>query len=142
MNKKKRWIVSSFLIILLIAFGFLYFQTPTLQSDGISQITIATLPSPPKQKKITGKEDIQKFVAVFNGHHLSPRLGISVPAGTSMWIEISGPTETHEIAINGEMIQFDKRYYSVDGNLKGEIGELYDTYSYPETVRMANRNDG
>ena len=134
-RKKKSITVLSVLVMIGLVFCFFFFQTPSLDEGKIDTLTIATLPAPPKQKTITQKEDIQKFVTLFNSLQLSPTFGILRPAGTTCWIKTFGETYTHEIIITGNILQFDKRTYYVNRDIFSSIQELYQSFEYPETTK-------
>jgi len=131
--KHKKRIVVVMLAVALAVGAFFYFQTPKLESEKTSQLTIASLPSPPQQKTITKPEDIQKFVNYFNDLSLYPRLSISVPVGASVWIKTYGELYTHQITITGSIVQFDYRTYQANHDIAAELREMYQSFDYPKT---------
>lgn len=133
---RRRQIIIFLLIVLFCVLSFLYFQTPKLETNKITQLTISSLPSPPMQKTITRKEDIQKFVDYFNSLYLFPNLSVSVPSGTSVWVKTSGNLYTHQITVTGDIIQFDRRNYQSTKDISAELRELYRSMDYPETQKV------
>ncbi len=131
MNRKK----PIELLLIVVAFCvlfFFYFQTPKLEPEKITRFTISALPSPPKEKTVTNKEDIQKFSDYFNSLRLYPEVAISVPAGASVWIKTTGNLYTHQITATGHIIQFDSRTYRSDYDVAAKLRQIYQSFDYPE----------
>jgi len=132
--KKKRIIivVIAAILVLFCIGGFFLVQPPKLSADHISRIELISLPSPPKKKVITQKEDIQKFVSVFNELNLTPRIPISNPAGTSVWINTYGEQQTYQITMTSSIVQINGLSYRCNEDAAQKMRELYRTFSYPE----------
>lgn len=132
--KKKKVIVIIIVSILILSGigGFFLIQPPKLNAENISRIEFISLPSPPKRKIITQKEDIQKIVASFNNLTLSPNISISKPFGTQVWINTFGNNQTYEITINGSIVQINALSYKCKENVSTEMRELYQSIDCPE----------
>lgn len=68
MNRMKKYnIYLVILCALIVAYALLTTRNlPTFNIHDIQAITFVTLPSPPKQKHVTEKEDIHRFLRCFN----------------------------------------------------------------------------
>lgn len=126
MKKKKViiFMIAAILVLFCIG-GFLLIQPPKLNADSIRQIEFISLPSPPKKKIITQKEDIQKIVSVFNELNLTPRIPISNPAGTSVWINTSGEQQTYQITMTASIVQINALSYRCNEDAAEKMRILY-----------------
>ena len=130
-KKYRNKVILLIVIALCIVLGCILLQPPKLSANQINQIKMVSLPSPPKEKVITNNGDINKFVSTFNELHLSPRLSISTPAGTSVWIITSG-NQNLRITMTGNIVQIGIRSYWCDMDAAEKMRTLYQSYPYPE----------
>ena len=132
---KKKYI-KIFVIIcvlsMLFIIPFVTVKPPKLDADKINRIEFATLPSPPREKIITKKSDIQKIASIMNGLNLTPRIPISNPAGTSVWINTSGSQTLNISVTGGNIVQINKLSFKCNEDAAKKMQELYKTLDYRE----------
>lgn len=131
---KSKWIKAIIIIGAFILLGIIFFtqvKPQKLDADYINQIEFVSLPSPPKKKIITKKADIKEIVSSINSLTLSPRISISHPAGTSVWINTSGQ-QTLNISMSGRVVQIDRFYFNCNEDASAKMRKLYQTLTYPE----------
>ena len=131
-KKRKRVIIVAGAIILLCIIPFVTVKPPKLDADKINRIEFATLPSPPREKIITKKSDIQKIASIMNGLNLTPRIPISNPAGTSVWINTSGSQTLNISVTGGNIVQINKLSFKCNEDAAKKMQELYKTLDYRE----------
>ena len=130
--KKKRVLIIAGILILLCVMPFVTVKPPKLDADRISRIEIATLPSPPREKIITDKTGIKKVVSSINGLKLTPRIPVSNPAGTSVWINTSGKQTLNITVTAGYIVQINKLSFKCNEDAAKKMQELYKTLDCPE----------
>lgn len=131
---RKKWIKAIIIVgalVLVCIVSFTQIKPQKLDADYISQIEFVSLPSPPKKKIITKKDDIKKIVSGMNSFNLSLRISLSHPAGTSVWINTSG-RQTLSISMSGSIVQIDQLYFNCNEDAAKKMRELYQTLAYPE----------
>lgn len=123
------WLVAIIFAIALLAHRYAV-DKPRLDAKTMDELTITALPSPPKVKNVTNKDDIEKFATLFNSIETHRTIG-ETAKGWQIKVDTKG-TEKHTILFTGEKLQFDRKWYSVNGNQLDEIYKLYQSFNYPE----------
>lgn len=124
-DMKKKYIVYLVALCALIV-AFVLFKIrnlPTFDPNHIQKITIAVLPSPSKEKHLTRREDIHKFIECYNELDGKPILG-SVLKGWRGNIKL----DRHTIIINGNHLKVDGFWYALEAKDIEKLIGLYDIF--------------
>ena len=98
--------------------------------NDVDNLKIITLPSPPKEKTITRKEDIKKVINLINSikkEHIKQ----NDKKGWSILIETDGK-EKHSIGFYGGKIEIDNSWYKINNNDIDKFENLYHKLDYKE----------
>ncbi len=98
--------------------------------NDVDNLKIITLPSPPKEKTITKKEDIKKVIDLINSikkEHIKQ----NDKNGWSILIKIEGK-EKHSICFSGGKVEIDNLWYKINNNDIDKIEKLYHELDYKE----------
>ena len=119
--------------VIVLTFIIIYFAiyNPQLSSGGVRQIDIITLPSPPKEKVVTRKEDINTFINYYNTTQKHPLLSFGL-SGWQMSIKVNQNNIEHRITLSGNMMNVDGRWYTVDKDVLPSLEKLYSKFEYQE----------
>ena len=99
--------------------------------NDVDNLIIITLPSPPKEKTITKKEDIKKVIDLIisiKKEHIIQKEDIK---GWSIWIKTDGK-EKHSICFFGGKVEIDNLWYKINNNDLDKIKNLYHKLDYKE----------
>ncbi|MCB2307392.1 hypothetical protein LGL08_09565 [Clostridium estertheticum] len=99
--------------------------------NDVDTLKIITLPSPPKEKTITKKEDIKKVINLIISIKKEPIKQKEDIKGWSIWIETDGK-EKHSICFFGEKVEIDNLWYKINNNDIDKIKNLYRELDYKE----------
>lgn len=132
MRRYKKIIILLFISILIILVVKYISTKPTLHEENIKSITIATLPSPPKVKKITRKEDIAKFVNYYNQIKGKPLILRAFQSQKGWELLIKIDDGTHTLTLIGNEIEVDGHWFVVDDEVKENVKKLYNDFDYEE----------
>lgn len=128
--------MKKLILILLTSMLILYgcanksVSSDKINVNNIDSLTIITLPSPPKEKTITKKEDIKKVMEVVN---LSKKEKIKQDntKGWTLSINTSGQ-EKHSITFSGGKVVIDNLSYKIDNADIDKVKDLYNKLDYKE----------
>ncbi|MBP1919085.1 hypothetical protein [Youngiibacter multivorans] len=134
----KRWklnMINGVLLVLLIAVAYVMFRnivTPELKADEVTSVSMSIRATEDAVKHVTGKDDMRRFIKVFNSIDLrySPLGGN--PAGWAMKVQVEGE-ETLDILVQDDMLRIGKSWYKADRSKMTELLFLYPEFSYPAT---------
>lgn len=115
--------------IAFIAYRYLVIK-PRLDGKSIDELSITVLPSPPKVKNVTSKDDVEKFVLFFNSIK-TKRILLETAKGWQIKVQTKG-SQKHTIYFIGEKLYFDGNWYSISSNQLNEMNKLYQSFNYPE----------
>lgn len=132
---KRKIVITGAIIAVLVGILVLAFATvPKLDASRIDRLTITTLPSPPQQKVLTDKKDIQKVVDAFNSLSLVPCIPIGNPAGSSVWFDTEGDRYIYHVNTAGNhTVGFGWRAYYTSQNAVEVLQAVYQKLDVPET---------
>ncbi|MBU3201625.1 hypothetical protein LL037_12335 [Clostridium estertheticum] len=98
--------------------------------NDVDNLKIITLPSPPKEKTITKKEDIKKVINLINSikkEHIKQ----NDYKGWSILIKTDGK-EKHSLCFSGGRVEIDNLWYIINNNDIDKIKNLYNKLNYKE----------
>ncbi|MBU3101956.1 MULTISPECIES: hypothetical protein [Clostridium] len=98
--------------------------------NDVDNLKIITLPSPPKEKTITKKEDIKKVINLINSikkEHIKQ----NDYNGWVILIKTDGK-EKHSICFSGGRVEIDNLWYIINNNDIDKIKTLYNELNYKE----------
>lgn len=98
--------------------------------NDVDNLKIITLPSPPKEKTITKKEDIKKVINLINSikkEHIKQ----NDYNGWVILIKTDGK-EKHSICFSGGRVEIDNLWYIINNNDIDKIKNLYNELNYKE----------
>lgn len=98
--------------------------------NDVDNLKIITLPSPPKEKTITKKEDIKKIINLINSikkEHIKQ----NDYNGWVILIKTDGK-EKHSICFSGGRVEIDNLWYKINNNDIDKIKNLYNELNYKE----------
>ncbi|MDF2506076.1 hypothetical protein [Clostridium sp.] len=98
--------------------------------NDIDSLTIITLPSPPKEKTITKKEDIKKVMDVVNSIK-KEKMKQDDTMGWILSIHTSGK-EKHSITFSGGKVVIDNLSYKINNTDIDKVKNLYNKLDYKE----------
>lgn len=110
-----------------------------VDENKVDSICIKVLPSPPKQKVIDKKEDINKIIKEINSIKVKDKK-VGADNGWEINILISGE-ETYDISFAGEYININGIQYRTEKNDREELRKLYENLNYEETVLIDEEKD-
>lgn len=122
-------IVAIIFVVILLLYKYVI-NTPRLDVKNIKEMSITALPSPPKVKNVTNKEDIEKFVIFFNSIKVNTAID-QTSKGWQIRIQTNG-AQTHTIYFMGNKLSFDGVWYSIEDRQLDEMNKLYQSFNYPE----------
>jgi hypothetical protein len=97
--------------------------------NDVDSLIIITLPSPPKEKTITKKEDIKKVIDLINSIKKEKINQKEFIAGWSIWIKTNGK-EKHSISFFGGKVEIDNSWYKIDNTDIDKVKNLYNKLDY------------
>ena len=131
--KKYKKIIILVTSIILSVLVYRYLTTiPKLNTENIKDITIITLPSPPKVKTVNRKEDIKEFVNYYNTISGKPLL-YKFFLGFKGWeVMVNINNGSHTLRFIGNELEVDGRWFLIDSKVKEQIIYLYNKFEYEE----------
>ncbi len=126
---KKGWIALIVGILgIVMIIGLYYWTAPNYAADTVKSMTLVTLPSPPKYKTITERDDIEACLDYLHSLKKSPAFDF----GKGWWFMIRINSNT-TISFSGEYVSFDGRTYKIkDPEYEDTLRALYDNMKYEE----------
>lgn len=107
-------------------------NTLTSHRDFCTSIEFTILPSPPKQKTITGEHDIKTILEFIESIDKEETSNNNIN-GWTVKIVLNGK-ENHTLFFIGNMMRYDSQLYRIDETVVKQLKTLYDTLNYYETV--------
>lgn len=132
----KRWqlnIINAALLVLLLAVAYVMFRnivTPELKVEEINSVTLTIKASEDVEKRVTGADDLRRFVKVFNSIDLKYSPFGGNPDDWAMMVEVNGD-ETLDMLVKSDMIKVGKSWYKADREKMTELLFLYPEFIYP-----------
>ena len=114
---------------MLLGYRYVIYK-PNLDANNIKKLLITALPSPPKGKNVTSKDDIEKFVTFFNTIKLNPTSDQS-SKGWEIRILAEG-AKMNTIYFVGNKLCFNGVWYSIEDKKIDEMRKLYYSFNYQE----------
>lgn len=108
----------------------------SIDSSNIKTITIGVMPSPPKEKIIDNKDDINKIVKYLNSLKIKEKKQ-ELYKGWEIKIDIVGE-ENYNISFIGEYITVNGTEYEINKDEKEKLRSLYNSLNYNETDIIKN----
>lgn len=132
----KRWqlnIINACLLVSLIAVAYVMFRnivTPELKAEEVTSVTMAISATHDMEKRITGADDLRRFIKVFNSIDLrySPLGGNPEEWAMKVQVQVD---ERLDILVQDDMIRVGKAWYKADREKISELLFLYPEFSYP-----------
>ena len=132
----KRWqlnIINACLLVSLIAVAYVMFRnivTPELKAEEVTSVTMAISATDDIEKRITGADDLRRFIKVFNSIDLrySPLGGDPEEWAMKVQVQVD---ERLDILVQDDMIRVGKAWYKADREKISELLFLYPEFSYP-----------
>lgn len=123
-------IIVAVVVVASITVSFITY-CPRFSSGGVQQIEMITLPSPPKEKTVTQKEDIIALLNYINKTAKHPKLYFGL-SGWQMYIKFNQSNVEHRITLSGNIMNVDGRWYTVDKNVLPTLEKRYKEFEYSE----------
>lgn len=108
----------------------------SLKTENIKEISIAKMPSPPKEKIIDKKEDIEKILKFLDSIKVEEKIEGTFK-GWSYTININSK-EKYNISFLGDKIGYKNQFYKIDKKNIEELDKLYEELKYIETDLSKN----
>lgn len=132
----KRWqlnIINACLLVSLIAVAYVMFRnivTPELKAEEVTSVTMAISATGDVEKRVTGADDLRRFIKVFNSIDLrySPLGGDPEEWAMKVQVQVD---ERLDILVQDDMIRVGKAWYKADREKISELLFLYPEFSYP-----------
>lgn len=132
----KRWqlnIINAVLLVSILAVAYVMFRnivTPELKVEEVNSVTLTIKASEDAEKRVTGADDLRRFIKVFNSIDLkySPLGGN--PDEWAMKVEVHGD-ENLDMLVRPDMIRVGKSWYKADREKMTELLFLYPEFIYP-----------
>lgn len=110
----------------------------SINSDKVTSVSLRAMPSPPKEKIVYKKEDVEKIAKYINKMKLKQK-GQEDIKGWEFSITIQGE-EPHSIYILGKNLDIDGVEYTIDKDEVLKLRELYDSLNYEETSSFIDKS--
>lgn len=129
-------------VLVLVGIGIAYKvnskDITQIDNKKVTSISIKVMPSPPKQKVIDNKNDIDKIIKHINSIKLKEKKR-ELYKGWEINISILGE-ENYDISFIGEYININGTEYKVSKDEIEKLRRLYDSLNYDETD-ISNKTD-
>ena len=125
MSKKK--IKIRYIIFVLIIIGIVVFVGKITKLDDLNaeKVTEIILVSPPYNKRITDRQEIEEFTSLFNERKKKPVFSIINSSGWSKRAIITTETYQYDIIFCGENITVNRQKYVMDESIDSELEQFY-----------------
>jgi len=123
MKKLLVWVSLLIIIVMLFFSWFKYKSESKIAASDTNNIKLTALPSPPKVKTISKKEDIEKVISFIN----SIDKKVILPSGEKGWefyIQTKGNKE-HSITFIGNRMKIDLVWYKINIDELKRMREIY-----------------
>ncbi|EJO5349128.1 hypothetical protein NRP93_003285, partial [Clostridium botulinum] len=101
-----------------------------INTNNVKQIEIIRLPSPPKKKVVTNKQDISKIINFINSIKLLKKINDPIK-GWVYSIKIANKSN-YNIDFLGDKININGTWYEIDSSKLNELDSIYKELNYKE----------
>lgn len=133
MNNRKINLLGFILLMLLVFVSFYLFKrifVPNLVHEDISAVTITLLETRTMEKTVTGRDDIRKFVSIFNALELEYSIFGNDEQDWKMMVGFEGEKEG-KILITSDRVRLNRSWYKTDPEDLEWLKNLYPEFNYP-----------
>lgn len=118
-----------FLVTVLLVYKFFH-EKIKINTNNVKQIEIIRLPSPPKKKVVTNKQDISKIINFINSIKLLKKINDPIK-GWVYSIKIANKSN-YNIDFLGDKININGTWYEIDSSKLNELDSIYKELNYKE----------
>lgn len=120
------------LVVLFVLFVIAINNQSRHQSLNADEIVEFVIVSPPFEKKVTQKSDIEEFVLLFNNLKKKKSLSIGNASGWSKRVIVSTGTYEYDIVFSGKNITINHKKYVMESSMDHVLTEYYESLNYQE----------